>query len=273
MKDETNQDLVNLLESDDERGTPVYVQLGLNPNYVQFHSPSVEGPIKAGYWKPSYAGVLTGYNFETPNNEYWEVYIRRHKYSDDVNYNYVRVGAVFEKNGEEVNPFAGITSMAFTVTVTEESKDQDLKDGVRLEMNPEDLKDITDYQSFVDAINKAVAISHGPEYTIVNITHLTIDLQVLEGIDTSNIIKDIFPALISLTIPDLSADFAMERFWDIWDVEELNFYSPEEGTGSRRLADERKTLTVKGAVKKLNYGANTFPNYDMVINGKRSDGH
>ena len=61
MKDETNQDLVNLLKS--ENGTPVYVQLGLNPNYVQFHSPSAEDPITAGYWKPSYAGVLTGYDF------------------------------------------------------------------------------------------------------------------------------------------------------------------------------------------------------------------
>ena len=55
MKDETNQDLVNLLKS--ENGTPVYVQLGLNPNYYQFHSPSAEDPITDGNRKHSKAGV------------------------------------------------------------------------------------------------------------------------------------------------------------------------------------------------------------------------
>ena len=159
MKDETNHDLVNLLES--ENGTPVYVQLGLNPNYVQFHSPSAEDPITAGYWKPSYAGVLTGYDFMN-DKEFWEVYIRRHKYSDNVNNNYVRVGAVFEKNGEEVNPFAGITSMAFTVSVTEESKDQNLVEGkeVVIEVAGIEGGTITTLEKLVEFMNETLSLIH-----------------------------------------------------------------------------------------------------------------
>ena len=274
MKDETNQDLVNLLKS--ENGTPVYVQLGLNPNYYQFHSPSAEDPITAGYWKPSYAGVLTGYDFMN-DKEFWEVYIRRHKYSDNVNNNYVRVGAVFEKNGEEVNPFAGITSMAFTVSVTEESKDQNLVEGkeVVIEVAGIEGGTITTLEKLVEFMNETINNSQetaNPIAPMDKITSIILDPRPLVSLGAPVEIKEIFPSLIAISIPYEAMDVVTDVFADFWDVEEINFYDLGD-TGGRRLAGERKTLTVKGAVKKLSCAANTFPNYDLSAIGKKCDYH
>ena len=271
-----NQDLVDLLKTDN--GTPVYVQLGLNPNYYQFHSPSAEDPITAGYWKPSYAGVLTGYDFTNENKEFWEVYIRRHKYSDNVNNNYVRVGAVFEKNGEEVNPFAGITSMAFTVRVTKESRDQYLVEGKEVVIEVEGLEGgtITTLEKLVEFLNETINNSQetsNPLAPIDKITSIILDPRPLVSLVAPVEIKEVFPSLIAISIPYEAMDVVSDVFSDFWDIEEVNFYELEGEMGGRRLADERKTLTVKGTVKKLSCGANTFPNYDLSVKGKRCDYH
>ena len=57
---------------------PVYVELGLDPKHMMFYSKNVERPIHVGYYRPTFAGVLTGFNAKDPKNEYWNVFIRRH---------------------------------------------------------------------------------------------------------------------------------------------------------------------------------------------------
>ena len=113
----TNQGLVDKLES----GHPVYTQVALHPEIYQFHSPTAEHPISKGYHQPTYAGVITGFNFTVEGMEHWNVYIRRHElhpgydkgYDEEKYgiYNYVRVATKFsDEEGIPLNPFAGITS-------------------------------------------------------------------------------------------------------------------------------------------------------------------
>ena len=101
---------------------PLYVQVGLHPYHVQLHTPDCQDPIRAGFDRPTFAGVLTGYNMTIPNEEFWEMYIRRH----GDNYNKVKLACVFEKcteNGcEQRPPFAGLASKMYQIEVVGEIK-------------------------------------------------------------------------------------------------------------------------------------------------------
>ena len=113
----TNQAILQALQVG-----PLYVQVGLHPYHVQLHTPDCQDPIRAGFDRPTFAGVLTGYNMTIPNEEFWEMYIRRH----GDNYNKVKLACVFEKcteNGcEQRPPFAGLASKMYQIEVVGEIK-------------------------------------------------------------------------------------------------------------------------------------------------------
>ena len=95
----------------------MYVQIGVNPLYFQFYTPDCQNPIHAGYDRPTFAGVLTGYDFSKENEEFWELYIRRHGEGN----NKVKLACVFEKctkdGCEQRPPFAGIASKMYQIDV------------------------------------------------------------------------------------------------------------------------------------------------------------
>ena len=135
-----------------ESGHPVYAQVALHPDIYQFHSPSAEYPISKGFYRPTYAGVITGFNFTQEGSEYWKIYIRRHElhpgydqgYNEDKYgiYNYVRVAAKFQDDeGIPLNPFAGITSMGYTIDVDEDDRDRGMVVDKLLEVDLDDVVD------------------------------------------------------------------------------------------------------------------------------------
>ena len=68
--------------------------------------------------RPTFAGVLTGYDLTTVNEEFWELYIRRH----GDNYNKVNLACMFEKDGVQKAPVAGIVSRMYQIELTGEIK-------------------------------------------------------------------------------------------------------------------------------------------------------
>ena len=112
-----NKNYTNQYVLENVKDEPIYVQIAINPTFLQFHSPLAEDPIVSGYGRPSFAGVLTGYNLKTEGEEYWEIFIRRH----GTNYNKVKVACLFEKNGKPQLPFGGMSSkmVQFKVTNTQ----------------------------------------------------------------------------------------------------------------------------------------------------------
>lgn len=279
LNEQRNQDLVELLVSNN---APVYVQLGLNPNYFQFYTPLAEDPIKAGYDRPSYAGVLTGYNFTQEDLEYWKVYIRRHtppsgSASEGLNYNYVKVAAVFKKNGIEVNPFAGITSMAINIVVTEADRDRGLVEGTVAQMNLIDkLDSVQSEADLIAVVEQIITDSQDPSYAPRDqIIAVILDPDVLynNGIgDTlpGISILDVFPKLESITVPDTAVDNAYLVFTDFWDIAEISFVSSDSSSG-RRLEDPvtLTDLTITGKMTKLTFGANTMQQRNLRVHGKR----
>ena len=274
MKDETNQDLVNLLKS--ENGTPVYVQLGLNPNYVQFHSPSAEDPITAGYWKPSYAGVLTGYDFMN-DKEFWEVYIRRHKYSDNVNNNYVRVGAVFEKKGMLRNPFAAISSMAVSIDVPDEYHDSSSEDGNKvIEFTKDRLSSVKNQTSFEALADAIISESQGKPDQLVQREDIETVIIYLEPLLTNGVnfaLKDVFNSIKTLVVDDEMLYDGWMVFSDFWDSEYV-YVTHSDFTG-HRLDDNivLKDVTVTGKLKVLSFGVNSARYNNLIVRGKRSYSH
>lgn len=276
LNNQRNQDLVNLLVSNN---APVYVQLGLNPNYFQFYTPLAEDPIKAGYYRPSYAGVLTGYNFTQEDLEYWKVYIRRHtppsgSASEGLNYNYVKVAAVFKKNGIEVNPFAGITSMAISIVVTKPDHDGGLVEGTVVQMNLigklDGVQSEADLKARVDKIITESASSSDSYASRDKIIAVTLDPEVLyhNGIENISILE-VFHLLKSITIPDTALDYAYLVFIDFWDIDEISFVSSGSSSGRRLDDSDLKNLTITGQMTKLTFGANTMQQWNLNVSGKR----
>ena len=89
------------------------MQIGVNPLYFQFYTPNCQDPVHVGFKRPTFAGVLTGYDLSTVNEEFWELFIRRHGEDN----NKVKLACVFEKDGEQKPPFAGIASKMYQVNV------------------------------------------------------------------------------------------------------------------------------------------------------------
>jgi len=89
------------------------VQVGVSPLYFQFYTPDCQDPVHVGFNRPTFAGVLTGYDLTTVNEEFWELYIRRH----GDNNNKVKLACVFEKDGEQKPPFAGLASKMYQLNV------------------------------------------------------------------------------------------------------------------------------------------------------------
>ena len=97
--------------------------------------------------------MLTGYNLTTLNEEYWEVYLRRHgEYNNKVN-----LACVFEKDGVQKTPIAGIASKMYQIEIND-----DLKPMNQVEIS-EDGDKITDsqslYQAFIDAGGDSDSVS------------------------------------------------------------------------------------------------------------------
>ena len=256
----------------------MYVQLGLNPNYYQFHSPSAEDPITAGYWKPSYAGVLTGYDFTKENNEYWEVYIRRHTPpTGDMNYNYVRVGAVFEKKGMLRNPFAAISSMAVSIDVEVEDRDSSSEDGNKVIEFPKDrLSSVTDQASFEALADTIISESQGTTNQLVRREEIETVIIYLEPLLTNNVnfaLKDVFSSLRTLVVDDEMIYDVWQVFQDCWDSEYV--FVKQSDLSGRRLDDNivLKDVIVTGKLKVLSFGVNSAPYNNLIVRGKRSDGH
>lgn len=107
---DSNQQFVDSLQNG-----PMYVEVGLHPMYFQFYSPECADPVHAGYIRPSFAGVLTGYNLNTAGSEYWELYIRRH----GDNFNKVNLACKFYNTADNSPrpPFAGMSSRVYVVEV------------------------------------------------------------------------------------------------------------------------------------------------------------
>ena len=258
---ERNQDLVNLLKTG--KGTPVYVQLGLHPSFFQFHSPNVEDPITAGYGRPTFAGVLTGFNFTVEDEAYWEVYIRRHKLEGVYTNNYVRVGGVFMKKGKEADPFAGITSNAITIEVTDASKNRDV--GKNIVLTGTELSSFTNINEFITSINRLI---QDPK----DLTRLNLDESLEEvflSAKAQNVkmnLLDYYPNLEVISLP-YEFSWIEDVFTDIFDIPHPSFYRRQ--SQGRRLAEKNKELVElvidKGLLETLTFGPNTFPNTSLVI--------
>lgn len=215
----TNQGLVDKLES----GHPVYVQVALHPDYYQFHSPRAEYEVSKGYERPTYAGVVTGFNFTREGHEHWRMYIRRHELHPDLDsgynearwgkYNYVRVATKFQDDeGIPLNPFAGITSMGYTIDVDEEDRDRGMVTNKLLEVKLEDMGSetapITSDAEFEEAVKASIenyyqdgnTEQHMEEIETLYIHPGFFDIAALNETSTSVNITDILPNVHTLTI-------------------------------------------------------------------------
>ena len=109
---------------------------------------------------------------------------------------------------------------------------------------------ITTLEKLVEFMNETINNSQetaNPIAPMDKITSIILDPRPLVSLGAPVEIKEIFPSLIAISIPYEAMDVVTDVFADFWDVEEINFYDLGD-TGGRRLAGERKTLTVKGAV-------------------------
>ena len=136
----TNQALLDALQI-----APLYVQIGVHPNYFQFYTPDCQDPVRMPFNRPTYAGIVTGYDLSTVNEEFWELYIRRH----GDNYNKVNLACMFEKDGVQKAPIAGIVSKMYQIELTGEIKPVNRVD------IPESGNMIVDTESLKQAVQDA----------------------------------------------------------------------------------------------------------------------
>jgi len=222
----------------------LYVQVGLNPIYFQFYTPECQDPIHAPFNRPTLAGVLTGYDLTIPNEEFWELYIRRH----GDNYNKVKLACVFEKNGEPKAPIAGLASKMYQIELGEEIKP------IQSITVPENGDMITDSQSLLDAVNSA----GGDVETISLKIHTSrIDCSSLSTIDFS-----LFYKLSNLVF--IGDDLQCIQIMQFNEDTTLIFINSENDSNSgRRLQSSsvKKIEVIDKPIGSLIIGNNLFNNY------------
>lgn len=233
--------------------------------YFQFYSPNCEHPVHAGYTRPSFAGVLTGYNMTTSGEEYWELYIRRH----GDNYNRVNLACVFEKDGQLQTPFAGIASKMYQITVEN--------------TEPVERVVITDQGSKITSTAELVAAVEALQGDS-GLIYLAIYLDRLDCSEGNTIdIVTSYPVLKELTLV-LGDDYTclLNGFETINYDDNIGFTMPSveefEGTTARRLVEyadvsslTEATLSFVGkSITSLKLGSNLFGgfNYELIIKGR-----
>ena len=185
-----NQGIYDALQKE-----PLYVQVGLNPRYFQFHEPGCEHPVHAGHRVgPTYAGVLTGIQlpllgdseftgttYEPDGYEYWEMYIRRH--GND--YNYVRLNCTFQRwnktTGElEWNqPFAGLASKMYRVMLPEKLPEGNIQVTPSPSTPGESTPSYFNENDLIDAVEAAIEKENDPD-SIIDTSTVYIDDQYLD---------------------------------------------------------------------------------------------
>lgn len=246
---------------------PLYVQVGINPTYYQFHSPNSEEPIHSGHDQPTHCGVLTGYDLRNKGNEFWEIFIRRH----GENYNRVKLGCVFEKNGVMQIPFAGITTKMIEIAVENTNPyqyevvlkrygekiktTQELKEYAERYNYTSDTQSIVLYEDLFDCSNN----NYIPIYEVFNANQAVHKITIVGG--------------------DILLDFTCLDVQNPVKEVDLTFISVEEyeSEGGRRLGD--LTLTeidllpshdldfANPFIRRLRFGNNLFNDkkYDLEI--------
>ena len=294
----TNQGLVDKLES----GHPVYAQVALHPEIFQFHSPAAEHPIGKGEIRPNLAGVVTGFNFTNKGKEYWEIYIRRHELHADIktkydSFNYVRIAAKFEdKDGNLLNPYAGITSMSYTIDVDEEDRDRGMDTYHILELKMSDYG-VTHFEN-MDGFNNFIRTLIGDMYQTtdeavikekaeaITVLHINSELfnfrELVDNGQTLSLSASILEGLTTIIL-DLGdegwSDEYLFVFDDIFNYD-IIFPDMEEPSSTRRLGDinladhyydgltdtqKSKTIKVQGNLKTISFGKNTMPNMGLFV--------
>ena len=233
--------------------------------FFQFYHPNCEHAVHAGYNRPTYAGVLTGYNFEHSCNfyqnsyypydkyecyqwapdgtEYWEMYIRRHGNG----YNYVRLNCTFMKLNKTTEvwewnqPFAGLASKMYHVTVPE-TLPTPLE--VKFESNV-----VYGNDELIDLVQSAIDNASGPDSTVDTSTIILasqyLDCSKLYNLTTINGLSNVLiddPRCIIDTTGSLTYD----------------------SLSGRRLQESSATQTptelkyIDLSVKGIHFGANLF---------------
>ena len=264
-KDRLNEGWTNQYVLDNLIREPIYIQIGIHPKYYQFYSPLADEPIHAGYIRPSYAGVLTGYNLATKNEEYWEVYIRRH----GANYNKVKVACKFEKNGEPQLPFGGLSSKMYHFIVT------DTQPANRVELKLENGQQISTTEELEKLVEEITGTKECYEESVVLFVELLDCNRATDMIE----IASAFPKMTSLIlVGNEDQDYSCLDFFSSNTLEEFIDMTPEEYAGipttTRRLEEidtlAEKTIEFVGkSLISIKYGSNKYNNYryNFVIKG------
>lgn len=90
---------------------------------------------------------MTGYDFSVKGKEFWEIYIRRH----GDNYNRVKLGCVFEKDGTMQIPFAGVTTKMIEIAVENTNP---YKEEVVLKYDESSIDKITNTTQLLEYLEK-----------------------------------------------------------------------------------------------------------------------
>lgn len=247
----------------------MYVQLALDPLYFQFYSPNHSlYPDQAAYYdpnadpktRPTFAGVLSGYDFTDAAHPFWEVYIRRHT----KDYNCVHLNPCFKrKDGSNNQPFAGITSQAYSITVTDEAKDHG--------KDPADTDKCAAFSDLISTTDHLRAYAEACGLN-TNAESLIIDVKVMNMEDgwTEVDFKNVFNNLKSITFlcsegeEDAVFDNAMEALIDF-----EGSLTIQKRDGGRRLEDVLPTVekerVFKGKLTKVTIGEGLFNTNQYVV--------
>ena len=232
-------------------GNPLYVELGLNPNYFQLHSSSSIDPIHAGFNRPTFAGVLTGYNMSEANKEFWEVYIRRH----GDNQNKVKVGCVFSVNGVDQNPFAGITASAYSIMIKSSNIISSL-----LELPSDSSASISSTDKLRDYASNKVS-----DLDSVKSLAISFELLSINEIADPIMFKDVFPNLSGIIFGDVTTEFFQYSY--LFDTSGVDDISYEFASTTRRLQDSDPSESATFAL--LNFKSVRLTLMKNALNDKR----
>ena len=199
--------------------------------------------------RPTYAGIVTGYDLSTVNEEFWELYIRRH----GDNYNKVNLACMFEKDGVQKAPIAGIVSKMYQIELTGEIKPVNRVD------IPESGNMIVDTESLKQAVQDA----GGNNDEVINSIKLPlnrVDCSSFSTIDFSS-----FANLINLiVIADDPTCLMVMQYPE--GVNVLVVGDDNNSSGRRLQSDVVKELNFVGAqMGSIMFGNNLFNNYNYKI--------